>query len=48
VRELGVDLLGVLSVIPQIGAGGLLLQLGHLCPQLVDVQHSLDAGEGGV
>jgi hypothetical protein len=48
VGELAVDLLGVLDVIPQIGTGGLLLQLSHLSPQLVDVQHSLDPREGGV
>jgi hypothetical protein len=45
--EFAVDLLGVLDVVPEIGSSGLFLQLSHLSPQPVDVQHSLDPGESG-
>ena len=42
VGELGGQLLGLLDVVPEVRGGGLLLQLGDVAPELVDVQHRLD------
>jgi hypothetical protein len=41
-------LLGALLVAPEVRVRGLLLEVGELQPQLRQVQHLLDAGQGGV
>jgi hypothetical protein len=43
VRELAGDLLRLLWVVPQVGRGSLLPQLGYLLAQGVEVEHVLDA-----
>ena len=48
VRQPGVDLLGPRLVVPQVGGGGLLLELGLVPAQLVDVEDVLDVAQGGV
>ena len=46
VGELGGERLGRLDVVPQVGGRGLLLQLGDLAAEPVDVEHRLDRGQG--
>ena len=48
VGELGGDGLRGLDVVPEVGRGRLLLQLGDLPAQPVDVEHGLDRGQGRV
>jgi hypothetical protein len=45
VREPAGDLLGALLVVPEVGGGGLLVQVGQVAPHRVEVEHRLDAGE---
>ncbi len=44
-REPGGDLLGVVDVVPQVGRGDLLLELGDLAALAGGVEHRLDGGE---
>ena len=48
VRQAGVDLLGARLVVPQVGGGGLLLELRLVPAQLVHVEDVLDVAQGGV
>ena len=48
VGELGGQCLRGLDVVPQVGGGGLLLELGHLAAQPVDVEDRLDGLQGRV
>ena len=40
------DLLGVLLVVPQVGGGGLLVEVGQLAAHRVEVEDRLDAAQG--
>jgi hypothetical protein len=48
VGQLGGERLRGLDVVPEVGRGGLLLELGHLATQPVDVEDSLDGPQGRV
>jgi hypothetical protein len=48
VGELGGQRLRGLDVVPEVGRGGLLLELGHLAAQSVDVEDRLDGLQGRV
>jgi hypothetical protein len=48
VGQLGGQRLRGLDVVPEVGRGGLLLELGHLAAQPVDVEDGLDGPQGRV
>jgi hypothetical protein len=46
VAECARHLLGVVGVVPEVGSGGLLLELGDVCAQAIDIDHLTDIPEG--